>query len=145
MTCGTYTSYVKAGCRCTDCRRANTEQQKAYQARKRSPNTMRGGMAASNIHRLFPLLTPLELVDHGACRGHHATMFLGDAARTDRLRYLVHQQQIARAHALCTGCPVLKTCRQWALSAPDPVPYHYAGDMTPRERDRIRRGEGRAT
>ena len=85
MTCSTYTSYVKAGCRCTDCRRANTEQQKAYQARKRSPNTMRGGMAASNIHRIFPLLTPLDLVDHGACRGHHATMFLGDAARTDRL------------------------------------------------------------
>lgn len=146
MTCGTYTSYVKRGCRCADCRRANTDQQLAQQRRKRSPNTLRPGLASANVHRLFPLLTPLDLVDHGACRGHHDTMFLGDAARTDRLRYLVHQQQITEAHALCAKCPVLNVCRQWALSAPDPVPYHYAGDLTPRQRDVIRRGgEGEIT
>lgn len=146
MTCGTHSTYVR-GCRCTDCTAAN----RAYMAKYRQAGRHRmmwgsapkatPGMASATIHRLFPrLLTPLELVDHGACRGYHDTFFLGDAARTDRLRYGVHQRQIAQAHAICVACPVLKVCRQWSLSAPDPVPYHYAADMTPRQRDAVRRG-----
>jgi hypothetical protein len=47
--------------------------------------------------------------------------------------------KVARAKALCAGCPMLGPCRAWALTQPDPCVGLVAGGLTPAERQRARR------
>ncbi|WP_369806697.1 WhiB family transcriptional regulator [Mycobacterium sp. E802] len=63
----------------------------------------------------------------GSCRDHPAEVFFPDEVRGRKLR-----RQEEAAKAICLQCPVLKRCREHALSAPEP--YGIWGAMTARER-----------
>lgn len=83
----------------------------------------------------FEILGPGPWSDRAACRAAEwGTMdYVGNSTRGQRAH-------VSRAVALCTGCPVLAECRDWALSSPDPVPWSIAGGLTPHERNKRRKG-----
>jgi len=45
---------------------------------------------------------------------------------------------LLNARRICASCPVLRQCRAWALTDPDPVDFMVAGGLTVHERDVIR-------
>lgn len=49
-------------------------------------------------------------------------------------RRRAREAHIARAKALCAGCPVLEQCRDWALTRPDPAYGMIAGGLDPDQR-----------
>ncbi|GAA4544185.1 WhiB family transcriptional regulator [Pseudonocardia xishanensis] len=49
----------------------------------------------------------------------------------------VREGEVARAKAVCAGCPVREQCLAWALAA---LPYGVAGGLDEQERAELRRG-----
>jgi hypothetical protein len=65
-----------------------------------------------------------------ACLGHGDDMEITNVA--------AHHRQ--PGIKWCEQCPVLKPCRDWALTEPDPARGLVAGGLTPRQRKAIRKG-----
>jgi len=53
------------------------------------------------------------------------------------------RRQIAGAQAVCRRCPVLESCRTWALANPQLAEFGVWGGMTERERRTARMKEAR--
>lgn len=71
---------------------------------------------------------PRELCERGLCVTHpHPEWWVSG-----------RPAECEAAAAVCGYCPVLASCRRWALSLPDSDRAVYAG-MTPRERRQARR------
>jgi hypothetical protein len=84
----------------------------------------------------YPDYAPREPWPEAACLGATKVMALPTG---DHIFRKNTQPHIARAKALCAGCPMLVLCRAWALTEPDPCVGMVAGGMTPVERQRARR------
>lgn len=84
-----------------------------------------------------------EALDHNpevAC-WHQGHRWMVPSFDTRRPYTAADRQRINQAKADCHRCPVLDTCRRYALSPVDPVPFHVAGGLTPAERRQIRNME----
>jgi WhiB family redox-sensing transcriptional regulator len=68
-----------------------------------------------------------------SCRGTTDLFF-----PPDRERPKAERERVARARAVCDGCPVHSDCRAFALSQPDTLAGIWAG-TSQRQRKRIRR------
>lgn len=75
---------------------------------------------------------------HGACRGVDSSLFF----HTDNERGFARETREARAKAICESCPVLRECRQHALSVQEP--YGIWGGMGEVERREFFRRQRRA-
>jgi WhiB family redox-sensing transcriptional regulator len=73
----------------------------------------------------------LDWMDDAACRGKTDVMFGPVSAQ-----FTNYQSETWAKPALrvCRDCPVLASCRQWALGRPDPAYGAVAGGLTPRQR-----------
>lgn len=88
--------------------------------------------------RLEHPTAPGEWRHDAACRGH--VMFYSCVqAHHNRLSYADRVMERA-ALAICETCPVIASCRTWALQSVDPAVDHVAGGLTPRQRWAIRKG-----
>ena len=73
--------------------------------------------------------------ERARCIGEDAELFFpaGDSGPA-------YDRQVARARAVCAGCPVRTACLAWAMEA---LPYGVAGGLTEDERRRSRRSTTR--
>ncbi|WP_082399066.1 MULTISPECIES: WhiB family transcriptional regulator [unclassified Pseudonocardia] len=73
--------------------------------------------------------------DHAQCAGEEHELFFpaGDFGPA-------HDRQVARALAVCAGCPVRAACLAWSV---EELPYGIAGGRTAEERGRMRRNRRR--
>jgi WhiB family redox-sensing transcriptional regulator len=80
---------------------------------------------------------PGEWATQAACKGLTALFALNtNAHRGHGTRLAV---QASHARTVCTTCPVLEPCREWALTEPDPAYHMIAGGLDPHQRRLIRR------
>lgn len=64
----------------------------------------------------------------GACRDKDSNLFFDNSESLS---------VGAQAKRICSGCPVLEQCREYAVDAAEP--YGVWGGLTPPERERVRR------
>lgn len=76
-----------------------------------------------------------DWMDRGACVGMNADLFFPPRG--------VHTADMAEAKAVCAGCPVEQTCRDYALR--HHIKYGLWGGTTERERRAIRKQGLRST
>ncbi len=84
---------------------------------------------------------PVDVPDAGGDFRHRAACRVGvdpELFFPATERGAEHDAQVSAARAVCTGCPVLAQCREWALAG---LPDGVAGGMTATERrtERARR------
>jgi hypothetical protein len=70
--------------------------------------------------------------DRAACRSVDPELFQPSTESGP-----AHDAQVAEAKAVCAGCPVRRTCLEFALAV---LPYGIAGGLTETERARLRSG-----
>lgn len=96
--CGTYSSYVRNGCRCPDCRTAARNVQRK---RRGLPPVTR-----QDLYQL-PELAPLGAwVEQAACKGMDINRFFPE----------VGGRGIPEVVKVCQGCPVRQECLDDALT-----------------------------
>jgi len=71
---------------------------------------------------------------HAACRDHDPELWFPPSDAPSELV----DAQVATAKAICAGCPVLHSCRSWALETGER--FGVWGGMSEAERRRARRG-----
>nr|WP_194918108.1 WhiB family transcriptional regulator [Catenulispora rubra] len=78
--------------------------------------------------------------EQGACRTSEPELFFPiTSPGHPRLK-----QQITEAKAVCHRCPVIESCRGWALAHPQMAQYGVWGAMSEEERRTVRRHGDRA-
>jgi hypothetical protein len=92
-------------------------------------------------HGVRPI--PIEVDDCPTrpCRGREAWL---EPERRNRTHGEIYTPETLRGRMTvaidaCNQCPVLGTCRTWALTETDPMPAHTAGGMTTLDRRDWRR------
>ena len=83
----------------------------------------------ADIKRLpGPWLQQFEWQLHAACRGMDSAIFFHPPAERNSQR----EDRVARAKAVCSGCPAIAACRTWALHTMEP--YGIWGGLSEDER-----------
>ncbi|MFC9557511.1 WhiB family transcriptional regulator [Rhodococcus sp. NPDC056960] len=88
---------------------------------------MRFVVPLGNLTLPAPSADEWEWQMNGACRGADSDLFF--EARTELVE--------AQAKRICSDCPVLARCRQYAVDASEP--HGIWGGLTPLEREKARR------
>lgn len=104
---GQRSKYIHDGCRCELCKSANARYNKARQ-RAREPRQTGRPRAAYDLPTI-PLLDTTWM-DDAACRGRSDLYFPANGSGHSNSGH--HQQ----ARTICSGCPVINECRQYALA-----------------------------
>lgn len=114
---GTVSGYKNGGCRCAECGAARAAYDRAYKRRRRMVE--RGELPpqqrpdGTTFVRLIPEPLPTEVREQAACKGYptewwfpgkHVSGFNGEKTAT-----------VARALAICEGCPVSGACLDYAV------------------------------
>jgi WhiB family redox-sensing transcriptional regulator len=79
-----------------------------------------------------PLVTDWDWQRHGRCRGVASDVFFSEDEPRD-----LRRRRESQAKAICSDCPVLSQCREYAIRAPEK--YGVWGALSPRDREQIRR------
>lgn len=102
-------------------------------ARDSAPYPVSPSQGLEHLARVYLDWTPPQpkrWQAEAACRGHEDVMFIAKNAS--------HEEQAA-ARAICDSCPVLDTCREWALTQGYNAVYGFVAGMSQRERRRQRK------
>lgn len=99
---GTTTSY-REGCRCEPCRKAGSDYQKRYRAKRREASGL-----PVNPNDWFTYVDEGDVswLDQAACRTVHTSIFFPGRGETGN---------IAKAKAVCADCPVKHECLAYAI------------------------------
>ncbi|WP_438939617.1 WhiB family transcriptional regulator [Catenulispora pinisilvae] len=76
-----------------------------------------------------------DWVQQGACRTSEPELFFPITPPG----YTRPKQQLTEAKAVCHRCPVIESCRKWALAHPRMAQYGVWGAMSEEERRTVRR------
>ncbi|MFG1661397.1 WhiB family transcriptional regulator [Micromonospora chersina] len=72
-----------------------------------------------------------------ACRGQELELFFPSGSEKSRTTC----RQVQQAKAICSSCPLLETCREWALRQPARRLHGIWGGTTPSERRQLLKGQ----
>lgn len=82
---------------------------------------------------------PGDWAELAACKNKTRTMYVDNFPVLAHRETALERRQMAEALKVCQSCSVIRECREWAMTDPDPAIDGVAGGMTPRERWEARR------